>query len=287
MKKIPIRRIGLNQHVPELSGTFVIRDIKSLLSEKDMNQDLHRHDYFYILVLEKGKGRHDIDFISYKVCDNCVFFLRPGQVHKLNLNAGSRGYLMQFNPEFYHPLDHESRQLLRKASSKPHCQPEAKGFGRLLRLLADVFQEFTDKKEGYQEVIRAYLGIFFIELVRQKQNISNSPGKVDLYDQERLDKFLELLERNISTHKQVSEYAEMMHLSTYQLNAITKAALGKTCSTLINEAVILEAKRCLLATSNQVNQVAFQLGYEDVSYFIRFFKKHSGFSPESFRLKFK
>jgi len=79
----------------------------------------------------------------------------------------------------------------------------------------------------------------------------------------------------------------MMHLSAYQLNAITKTALGKTSSELINEWIILESKRNLLATTNQINQIAFQLGYEDVSYFIRFFKKHTGYSPEAFRANFK
>jgi AraC-like DNA-binding protein len=78
----------------------------------------------------------------------------------------------------------------------------------------------------------------------------------------------------------VSEYAAMMNLSTYQLNAITKQTLGKTCSQLIDEHIILEAKRYLLATANQVNQIADHLGYEDVSYFTRFFKKHTGYSPE-------
>jgi AraC-like DNA-binding protein len=79
----------------------------------------------------------------------------------------------------------------------------------------------------------------------------------------------------------------MLNLSNYQLNAITKTTLGKTCSEVIDEYIILESKRNLLATSNQVTQIAFHLGYEDVSYFIRFFKKHTGYSPEAFRNNFR
>jgi AraC-like DNA-binding protein len=105
--------------------------------------------------------------------------------------------------------------------------------------------------------------------------------------QEHLDKFLGLLEINIFTHKQVSQYAGMLNLSAYQLNTIAKTTLGKTSSELINEHIILEAKRCLLATSSQINQTAYRLGYEDVSYFIRFFKKHTGYSPEAFRNNFR
>jgi AraC-like DNA-binding protein len=79
----------------------------------------------------------------------------------------------------------------------------------------------------------------------------------------------------------------MLNLSSYQLNAIVRATLGKTCSELIIEYILLESKRYLLATSHQVTQIAYHLGYEDVSYFIRFFKKHTGYSPEAFRNNLK
>jgi AraC family transcriptional regulator, transcriptional activator of pobA len=79
----------------------------------------------------------------------------------------------------------------------------------------------------------------------------------------------------------------MLHLTPYQLNAITKATVGKTGSEVINEHIILESRRHLLATTNQINAIALQLGYEDVSYFIRFFKKHTGHSPESYRQNFR
>ena len=84
----------------------------------------------------------------------------------------------------------------------------------------------------------------------------------------------------------MADYAKKMNLTTYQLNAITKEALGKTCSEVISDGVVLEAKRRLLATATQVSQIAWDLGYEDVSYFIRFFKRHTAFTPEAFRNKF-
>ncbi|MEO7768377.1 MAG: helix-turn-helix domain-containing protein, partial [Ferruginibacter sp.] len=99
----------------------------------------------------------------------------------------------------------------------------------------------------------------------------------------RLQNFLELLDTHITNIKQVSQYAGRLNLSTYQLNAITKATVGKPASALINEQIILEAKRYLLATPNQVKDIADYLGYEDISYFIRFFRKHTGYTPEAFR----
>jgi AraC family transcriptional regulator, transcriptional activator of pobA len=287
MYSIPIRHINTTQKEPSLSGSFNIRDVEDLLTGKDMVQELHRHDFFYILALKKGRGNHEIDFTSYKVGDNSVFFMRPGQVHQITLKAGSTGYLMEFNTDFYYPHDKVSNQLLRRASNKNLCQLDATRVTKLLVTLNSIFQEYADRQEGYQEVIKANLGIFFIELVRHRQNKENPLSDSTLYSQERVEQLLELIETHIATHKQVSHYADMMNLSSYQLNAIIKATLGKTCSELINEFIILESKRLLLATSNQVNQIAYHLGYEDVSYFIRFFKKHTGHSPEAFRQNFK
>ena len=73
-------------------------------------------------------------------------------------------------------------------------------------------------------------------------------------------------------------------LLTYKEEKVT---VGKPASKLINDQVLLEAKRYLLATPNQVKDIADHLGYEDISYFIRFFKKHTGFSPEAFRKNFQ
>lgn len=287
MKIIPIRHIHEAQKESDFSENFSIRDVSDLLAGKDMVQELHRHDFFHVLALEKGKGNHEIDFLSYVVCDYSVFFLRPGQVHQLTLKAGSTGYLMEFKADFYYPYDKLSNQLLRKASNKNLCLLDIERFKKLLTVLASIFREYTDKQERYQEVIKANLGIFFIELVRYRQNSKNPDNNIKPYTQQRLEELLELLEVHISTHKHVSQYAEIMNISSYQLNSITKEALGKTCSELIIESIILESKRYLLATSNQVNQIAFHLGYEDISYFIRFFKKHTGYSPETFRQNFK
>lgn len=281
MDKIPVRHINVAQKEPELSESFSIRDVEEMLAGNDMVQELHRHDFFFILALKKGKGEHDIDFVPYTVADHTIFFMRPGQVHRLILKAGSKGYLLQFSADFYTP----QHKLLRKNGNANYYRPDEGRFQKILSALTGVFEEYTAKQEGYLEVIKAQLDIFFIGLAREHG--SHADDQADLYTQQQLDAFLGLLETHIFEQKEVAQYAAMLSLSLYQLNAITKATLGKTCSELINQRIILEAKRYLLATPNQVNQIAWHLGYEDVSYFIRFFKKHTGHSPEVFRHNFR
>lgn len=287
MKKIPIRQLHTPQQPLLSAERFTIRRVEDIVGETGLVHDLHRHDFYFILALQKGAGHHEIDFLSYQVQDNCVFFIRPGQVHQLVLNAGCTGWLLEFNSEFYHPKDKLSSQRLRKAGNKNFCGLETSRFNRLQIILSAMMAEYTGREEGYQEVIKCSLDIFFIELVRQSPHPKGEPTAATTYTQERFEEFSALLERNIATHKQVSQYTDLMNLSAYQLNEITKSSIGKTASELINEHIILEAKRYLLATANQVKDIADQLGYEDNSYFIRFFKKHTGHSPEAFRQHFK
>ncbi|CAI2768660.1 helix-turn-helix domain-containing protein [Flavobacterium collinsii] len=287
MENIPVRHIQEIQKEPNLSGSFSIREIHELLDGKDMIQELHRHDFYYILVIEKGSGSHQIDFTSYEVCNNSIFLMRPGQVHQLHLKTQSTGFLLQFKMHYIYSQNKLSQELLRKVSHMNFCNLDSSGFKKLEAILTNVLKENRNKQESYQEVIKSNLNVFFIELIRYRQNQKIAPNDNNQYSQEQLEKFLALLEINITQKKQVSQYADMLNISTYQLNTITKTLLNKTPSALINEHIILESKRQLLATSNQINQIADYLGYDDISYFIRFFKKHTQYSPEVFRHNFK
>lgn len=145
-------------------------------------------------------------------------------------------------------------------------------------------RELASPEQRQMHIVRAYLGAFLADLVLRAPTDEKASG-ANSYAQERLEELLELIETHVYDTKEVAAYAELMHLSTFQLNAIAKAGTGRTCSELITDQVILEAKRYLLATTDQVTQVADRLGYDDVSYFIRFFKKHTGHTPEGFRQK--
>lgn len=287
MKKIPVRHIAASAiGLVPLEG-FKIRDLHQVLAGNDLVHDLHRHDFYFVLAIRNGAGTHHIDFVSYPVTDHSIFILRPGQVHQLELMRGTTGYLLEFSPAFYAPDETLSTQRLIRASHKNFCQVESSRSEKLLAILENIYQEFSARQQGFAEMIKANLDIFFIEFIRQGQNTTSKPANILPYAQERFDDFMDLLGKRVSTLKQVSQYADLMNLSTYQLNAIIKDAVGKSASAVISEQIILEAKRYLLATSNQVKDIADQLGYEDISYFIRFFKKHTGFTPEAFRKNFQ
>jgi len=286
MKTIPVRHITTSNE-PVVSGRFKIRNVADLLGGKDLVHELHRHNFFFILAIEKGEGTHEIDFTPYNLHNNSIFFLRPGQVHRLELKAVCTGFLMEFDTTFYRPANNLSNQRLTKASNKNFCAFDHNRFEKLISHMSYMFNEYIEKQDGYLEVIKSTLDIFFVEYIRQSRNPNSTTKKSSSYLQERLADFLSLLNTHITSKKQVSQYADLLNLSSYQLNSITRITTGKPASELINEQILLEAKRYLLATTNQVKDIADHLGYEDISYFIRFFKKHTGYSPEAFRKNFK
>jgi len=285
MKNIPIRSILPIEPKADGFDSFKIRSINEVLAGKEMNQDLHRHDFYFILIVSKGKSFHEIDFVKYLISNHTIFFMRPGQVHQLQLKVDSEGYVLEFSKEFQRMSFPTANNLLHRAANRNYCKLDKKDFNTLSTTLQNMLEEYQAKQEGYENVIRANLEIFLTRFLRYRQN-SEPSAKANSYQQEKLQEFMDLLETNISTTKQVAAYADMVHLSPFQLNSITKSLLGKTVTELIEDQILLEAKRYLLATSNQVNQIAFQLGYEDVSYFIRFFKKRTGQTPEVFRKNF-
>jgi AraC family transcriptional activator of pobA len=81
----------------------------------------------------------------------------------------------------------------------------------------------------------------------------------------------------------VGFYAGRLALTANHLNALCRRVLNKTASALIHERVVAEAQRRLVHSAQPVAEVADALGFDDASYFTRYFKKYVGQTPEDFR----
>lgn len=287
MDKIPVRHISGIVKEPELSGNFSIRKIEEVLSGGTFIQELHRHSFYFILIINQGSGEHVIDFTPYPVVPGSVFFMRPGQVHRLQLEHATTGYLIQFNNEFYNPKEKPARDILNHLGNRTYCKLSDSRLLATFNILQCIYEECQVKDTLQQKAIGSWLDLLLIDLFRQGCNCGNCNQNTGDYSYRKLEELLNLINTHLTNHKQVNFYAGKMNLTPYQLNAIIKATVRKTFTGLVTETVLLETKRQLLATSNQINHIALNLGYEDVSYFIRFFKKNTGHSPEAFRNNFK
>lgn len=240
MKDIPVRSLSTAATSLRLSDEFDIRSLERVLDGKDVVQALHRHDHYFLLVVSEGAGMHECDFRPHTIEGRTIFSMRPGQVHRLDLKAGSTGYILQFKADFLALGDQGARLVLRRAGHLEVVRMQEARHAALLMLLDRIAEECATGKQARLQLVRAYLGAFLADLVLCVQEPANDASG---YAQERLEELLELIETRMHTTKEVAAYAELMHLSPFQLNGIAKAGTGRTCSELINDQIILEAKR--------------------------------------------
>lgn len=154
IKGIPVRHIKASETNQDVTEHISIREVQQLLNNQDLTQDLHRHDFYFIMAIERGHGSHAIDFTHYDLCDRCIFFMHPGQVHELSIKAGSTGFLIQFKTDFY-PHDRFTGDLLRSLRRQTFCQLNEESFRKLMITLSQLHHEYQHRKEKFNEALRA------------------------------------------------------------------------------------------------------------------------------------
>lgn len=233
----------------------------------------HRHDFFHFLFVEKGSGWHEVDFRNYKVKNSQLFLVQPGQVHAWSLNAGIKGFVVEFTKE---SIPASSRGLLTQLETLESAyQIEGVELAALFRLMQ---REFEKKDTGYRQCLEFLLQSMLVTLNRLHPAPATAPTASGL-----LDRFRQALEANYRQEHKVEAYAKILGESPKRLSAEIKKRLGKSAGSVIQERCLAEAKRLLAYSEMPVAQVGYELGYDDPNYFARFFRKHTGMAPGKFR----
>jgi AraC-like DNA-binding protein len=95
--------------------------------------------------------------------------------------------------------------------------------------------------------------------------------------------FKDLLERNYKKLKSVNMYATDLGVSSRRLSQATFKILGKSPKELIDERILLESKRFLIHSTSTIKEIAYDLGFDELTNFIKYFRKHNRFTPVEFR----
>jgi AraC-like DNA-binding protein len=139
-------------------------------------------------------------------------------------------------------------------------------------------------QEMYHEhdsrLLRSWLDVLLLKLSKHYEDRSMSEINSVTHKIRKLEL---LIEKNFMKLKKPRDYADLMNISPAYLNNLCKQHLGKTLSDLINERIVLEGKRLFAYADLSVAQVANRLRFSEPSYFIRFFRKNTGTTPEQFK----
>ena len=240
----------------------------------------HKHNnYFEIIYLSGGSGFHTIDSRKFEVIPPVIFFIRKEQAHHFDLEGEPEGFVAIIKKSFVQKsLDMELKLLLAKFSNQ-HCLgiSENETIDQLFQLLE---KEYKVNSEQSFHIIEGLLKALLAKILDiAKPVIRSSEHRSDLYQS-----FLELLQAGTVVKNSVQLYAEQLNTSPQNLNAACRKAVDQSSAEVLAEFITSEAKRLLLYTNNTVSQIALSLDFIDASHFIKYFKRITGTTPQSFRL---
>lgn len=243
----------------------------------------HRHDFYQLTFVTKGKGWHDIDFTKHKINGRQIFFMKPGQVHTWVFAPGAEGIVIEFTRESLPAISAKSLFLLKQVpaiedATKFKSETQWSDFLTVSELM---IKEFNTKKPQFEASLEGLLQNLLVQLVRVSSSV------VQHNTLSVIERFQKLVDENYQTEHLVGFYAKKMNMTPKALTMQVSRGLKKSPKAVIQNRFILEAKRLLSYSELSVAEVGYELGFDDANYFTRFFTKATKLSPAKFRAKVK
>lgn len=282
-----------------MSSTSNSTDVFQVMPLKDVFQEhpecltdmyMHAHDFNLIIWTRNGRGMHYVDFARYEIKEDELFFLSSKNLHYYQPINEQDGYVIAFSQEF---LQHIDRTILNFVGYSLFSRTKGVNYCKVSRQSAKCFFTLVELmmrecKSGANDIVykscqASLLTLFLATAIRECQwnnslDISNNSQSFKHYIS-----FLASVEQDFMTIHSVKNYAKKMGVSVCILSRCTQMYEGSTPLQIINERIVLEAKRMLRYSSLRVKEISINLGFEDPSYFNKFFKKITGDTPANFR----
>lgn len=233
----------------------------------------HRHFFYAIYWIHEGNGIHVIDFEEYNIQPDRIFFVKPEQIHFLCPEGKIRYSALQFTDDFIIPYSTDIQATM--AVYKDLDKYEKK---RIETLFDQIYTESNANLANSTAVIQSEMHTLLLEFKR----IGKCESRISTIP-EVLNRYKTLVDSYFVKERQVQSYAYKLGVSPNYLNILAKKHLGKSALEIINERVLLETKRLLLRTDFEISEIAYRLGFNELSYFSRFFKRNTGITPHEFK----
>ncbi|HEY0271769.1 MAG TPA: helix-turn-helix domain-containing protein [Chitinophaga sp.] len=249
----------------------------------------HRHDFYAMYWIKSGSLRLTIDTTIHAVGANTLLFVAPGQVYQMHFSEMLEGYLVAFQDGFLCLKDASQHSGINSSlffnprfSSVITLDPAMEGdFDWLVQRM---MREIVEQQPEYLLATHGLLRYLLVLASRMQAAAGTvTPDTLFPHYNGVYLQFKQLIEEKFRTLKNVSDYADLLHIKPVQLNEISKQLSGITAGEHIRNRIILEARRYLYNTDLSAKEIAYQLGFEDPHYFSRFFKKYTSQSPSEFK----
>lgn len=243
--------------------------------------------YGAILICRKGMAMLNVNYKDWELYEGAVITLFPNDVVELKIDGNFEAEILKYNPSLLREASLQLEQTVYSSLRKDRCRQDTPVVTNIINGMFALLKVYFDQSECtcISQLVLCQLKAFFIGFHEYLQrNPQYHPDEVKSYRvRELFNRFMMLLERDFKISRDVNYYARQMNISSKYLTNIVSQVTGHTPKTIIDQYVILQLKMQLKRSMQSVKEMAWEFHFADVSFFCRYFKKHTGLTPQQIR----
>ena len=262
--------------------------------------------YGAILICRKGKARLNVNYKEWELYEGAVITLFPNDVVELKVDGDCKSpqtengdckspqtansfqaEILKYNPSLLREASLQLEQTVYSSLREDRCRQDTPVVTNIINGMFGLLKVYFDQTECtcISQLVLCQLKAFFIGFHEYLQrNPQYRPDEVKSYRvRELFNRFMMLLEKDYKISRDVNYYAEKMNISSKYLTNIVNQVTGHTPKTIIDQYVILQLKLHLKRSTQSIKVMAWEFHFADVSFFCRYFKKHTGLTPQQIR----
>ncbi|MFT3980455.1 MAG: helix-turn-helix domain-containing protein [Ferruginibacter sp.] len=241
----------------------------------------------FITQSSNGTALLQVEETVFRPEKNRFTFVAPGQVTHVNVQGNATdgyGFMLVFTADFIEGFFSDFKMIetfpfFNIQISPVYAVSEDKSF-LFLNLIEAIYSKFQESENLQTDLIKAYLKVLLLEI---KNTAKISENFTHHRSAEITFAFENLIKKTPAKHQPVKFYAKKLHISPVYLSECIKWATNLTVKQLIDKYIVLEAQSLLQFSTKNIGEIATELGFEDRSNFINFFKRKTGKTPRDFR----
>lgn len=278
-----MKTVVFEEETEALKISRVIRDYEYTMASR------HFHEGYEIYYLLEGERYYFIDRSVYLVKNDSLVFINRNQVHRTTPVAGSSYHdrmMLQVNGPRLSKFFRQERFSLEKFFAEHSGVLRLNGTQQkqVEKLLYDIVEEAKNKREGFEliaEMRLMELLIYASRCMKKEQTFCPAFPKNEKYI--KVQEIADYISEHYRDAGSLEEIAARFFISKSYLSRIFKEVTGFTVNEYLNLRRIMKAKQLLGESSYNVTEISEMLGYENVSYFERVFRKYVNSTPLKFR----